>query len=128
MAYRVLANSVLLIHLGFILFVLLGGVLVYWKRKILFLHIPAAAWGAFVEFSGWICPLTPLENLFRNKAGQMGYSGDFLENYITQIIYLEGLTQEMQIVFGIIVLVFNSVIYGWLIKNWMSARKSHTKD
>jgi len=58
----------------------------------------------------------------------MGYSGDFLENYITQIIYLEGLTQEMQIVFGIIVLVFNSVIYGWLIKNWMSARKSHTKD
>ena len=119
MGYRILADSVLLIHLAFILFVLFGGIIGFWWRKIVVLHLPAVFWGAFVEFSGWICPLTPLENRFRIKAGEFGYSGGFVENYIIPIIYIEGLTAEIQIIFGTLVLVLNLLIYGWIIQRWI---------
>lgn len=123
MIYNVLANIVLLIHLGFIIFVLCGGFFGFWWRKVVVLHIPAVLWGAFVEFSGWICPLTPLENRFRIKAGELGYSGGFVENYIQPLIYIEGLTAEMQFVFGSVVILLNLFVYGWIIKMWVNHRK-----
>ena len=122
MIYSLLASSVLLIHLGFILFVLFGGIFGFWWRKVIILHIPAIFWGAFVEFSGWICPLTPLENKFRIRAGELGYSGGFVENYIQPLIYIEGLTAEMQIIFGTIVILLNLFVYGWMFKRWVRRR------
>ncbi|NQU63188.1 MAG: DUF2784 domain-containing protein [SAR324 cluster bacterium] len=122
MIYSLLATSVLLIHLGFIVFVLFGGILGLWWRKVIVLHIPAVFWGAFVEFSGWICPLTPLENRLRFEAGLLGYSGGFVENYIQPLIYIEGLTDEMQIRYGIFVIMLNLFVYGWMIKRRIKQR------
>lgn len=114
MPYHVLADLVLLLHLGFVLFVLLGGLLVLKWPRAMWVHLPAAAWGAVVEFSGWVCPLTPLENWFRAQAGQAGYDGDFLAQHLLPILYPTGLTREVQLVLGISVVVVNGVIYGWL--------------
>ena len=124
MVYKALANGVLVIHLGFILFVLFGGLICFWRRRIIVLHIPAVIWGALIEFSGWICPLTPLENEFLIKAGEGGYSDGFIEKYLISLIYIDGLTRELQIVFGSIVLVLNVIIYGWIFKNWRKGKKA----
>ena len=114
MFYRLCADLVLLLHLGFVLFVLLGGFLLIRWPQLMWLHLPAAAWGALVEFSGWICPLTPLENWLRTQAGEAGYAGDFIVRYLSSILYPDVLTHELQVVFGTLVLVVNLVIYGWL--------------
>lgn len=106
-----LADAVVLMHLGFILFVVLGGFLVLWRRWIAWLHIPAALWGAWVSGAGWICPLTPLENWLRRHAGEAGYTGDFTSHYLMPIIYPEGLTRELQIAIAVFVLVLNAVVY-----------------
>lgn len=78
------------------------------------MHIPAALWGALIEFQGWMCPLTPLEQRFREAAGQAGYSGGFIEYYLP-VLYPSSLSWEMQIALGTVVLVINVVAYGWLI-------------
>ena len=114
MSYRLLANSVLLLHLAFILFVVVGGLLVAWKRRLVWLHVPAVAWGAAIEFIGWICPLTPLENHFRSLSGQAGFEGGFIEHYLLPLIYPETLTIATQYVLGALVLAINSLIYFWL--------------
>lgn len=114
MFYRLGADLIVLLHLGFVLFVLLGGfLLVKWPR-LLWLHLPAVVWGAFVEFSGWICPLTPLENWLRAQAGEATYAGDFIGRYLSSILYPNALTHELQVVLGTVVLVVNLAIYGWL--------------
>jgi hypothetical protein len=111
MAYRWLADLVLVVHLAFIVFVVLGGLLVIRRPKLAWLHLPAAIWGSWIEFSGRICPLTPLENHFRRLGGQAGYSGGFIEHYITAIIYPDGLTRAVQITFGVLVVLINVLAY-----------------
>ena len=111
MSYRLMADTALVFHFAFILFVILGGILVIWWRKVIWLHFPAAVWGALIELAGWTCPLTPLENLFRAKGGQAGYSGGFIEKYILPVIYPSGLTREIQIALGILVILVNLFIY-----------------
>jgi hypothetical protein len=115
MFYRLLADGVVILHLAFVLFVLFGGLLALWWPRIVWLHLPAAAWGAVVEFSGWICPLTPLEQWLRLKAGQPTYSSDFIEHYILPVLYPATLTHDQQIAFGMLVVAGNAAIYGWLL-------------
>ena len=112
--FRLLADGVVILHLAFVLFVLFGGLLALWWPRIVWLHLPAAAWGAVLEFSGWICPLTPLEQWLRLKAGQPTYSSDFIEHYILPLLYPAGLTREEQIALGAVVLAVNLAIYGWV--------------
>jgi hypothetical protein len=111
MLYHLLADITLVIHFAFIIFVLLGGILAIWWRKVVWLHVPAAAWGALIEFAGWTCPLTPLENRLRVEGGEVGYPGGFVEEYILTVIYPAGLTREIQIIFGILVITVNLVVY-----------------
>lgn len=111
MLYRAAADAVLIAHFAFVLFVVLGGLSVLRWPKLAWLHVPAVAWAAFVEFSGRICPLTPLEVAMRLGAGEAGYNGDFIEHYVTSLLYPDGLTQETQIVLGAVVVALNVVIY-----------------
>jgi hypothetical protein len=109
--YRLLADLVLLFHLGFILFVVLGGLLALRWRQVAWLHVPAALWGVYIQFTGAICPLTPLENGLRRMGGQAGYSGGFVEHYLLSIIYPAGLTRDVQMVLGVVVLSVTAAIY-----------------
>jgi hypothetical protein len=109
-----LADGVVVLHFAFVLFVALGGLLVAKWNKVAYLHLPAAIWGVMIEFSGWICPLTPLENGLRCAAGDGGYSGTFIEQYILPILYPSGLTRELQIIIGIAVMAVNGLIYTLL--------------
>jgi len=113
--YRALADLVLVVHLAFVLFVVLGGLLVLRWPWVALLHIPAAVWGVFIEYSGGICPLTPLENSFRQSGGQGGYSGGFMDHYIQPVLYPVGLTRETQIVLGSLALLVNLAAYGLVI-------------
>jgi hypothetical protein len=114
MLYRYAAEAVLLLHLLFIAFVVLGSLLTVWRRRVLFIHLPAAAWGAFVELTGRVCPLTSLENTLLIKAGTAGYSESFVEHYLLRIIYPEGLTREIQYILSGLVMVVNVSLYLWL--------------
>lgn len=114
MPYTVLADLVVLVHLAFVLFVVGGGLLVVKWPKLAWFHLPAAAWGAIVEFTGWICPLTPVENWLRVRGGETGYEQDFLSHYLLPLLYPAGLTSEMQYTLGLVVLVVNAAMYGWL--------------
>ena len=112
MIYRALADLILALHLVFVLFVVLGGLLVLRWPRTAWLHIPAAIWGVLIEYTGWICPLTPLENSFRARGGQAGYSGGFIEHYIQPLLYPAGLTRSTQVVLGSVVLLLNLAAYG----------------
>ena len=115
-AYRLLANAVVAVHALFILFVVLGGFLAWRWRWVAAIHVPCAVWGILIEFRGWICPLTPLENALRAKAGQAGYGGGFIEHYVLPAIYPAGLTPRTQVVLGTFVLVINVLAYGVLLR------------
>lgn len=112
MLYQILAEITLAVHFLFIVYVILGALLVLKWQWTAFIHIPAACWGALIMFMGWICPLTPLENRFRRLAGGEGYEAGFIEYYIWPIVYPEGLSRELQIYLGIGVVVVNVIIYG----------------
>jgi hypothetical protein len=114
MIYRLAADGLLLLHLAFILFVIAGGLMVAWKPWLVWLHLPAAIWGMLIEFSGWTCPLTPLENRFRKLSGEGGYSGGFIDHYLLPLIYPESLTIKTQYVLGGLVLAVNALVYFWL--------------
>ena len=114
MLYRLAADAVLLFHLTFIAFVLLGAALVVRWRWLIVAHLPAVAWGFFVELTGRICPLTYIENFLRVKAGQSGYAGDFVEHYFLAIIYPAGLSRDIQLLLACVVIIVNLGIYGWL--------------
>jgi len=114
MYFRLAADGVLLLHLAFIVFALLGGAVAVWWRWIPCVHLPAAAWGFFIELSGQICPLTYWENYFRIKAGQSGYANSFVEHYLLGIIYPSDLTPEIQLALAAVVVIVNVAIYGWL--------------
>jgi hypothetical protein len=113
--YRTLADLVLVVHLGFVLFVVLGGLLVLRWRWVAFLHIPAAVWGVLIEYSGWICPLTPLENSLRHSGGEAAYSGGFIQHYIQPVLYPAGLMRGTQILLGSLALLVNLAAYGVVI-------------
>jgi hypothetical protein len=114
MIYHLLADLIVVIHLLFVFFVILGGLLVLRWRFWAWLHIPAACWAMLIEFSGWICPLTPLENLLRIKGGSSGYAVGFVEHYIIPLLYPSQLTRKLQILLGLLVLIVNLVIYLWV--------------
>ena len=112
MLFRLLADALVVFHALFVAFVVLGGLLVLRWRRLAWLHVPAFVWGALIEFTGWICPLTPLEKLLRARAGQAGYSGGFVEHYILHALYPQGLTPRIQLILGVLVLLINGIIYS----------------
>lgn len=112
---RLLADALVVVHLAFIVFVVGGGLLVLRWPRLALAHLPAAAWGAFIELSGGICPLTPLENAWRQAAGEAGYAASFVEHYLLPIVYPAGLTREIQFVLAAVVIVVNIAVYAWLL-------------
>jgi len=109
------ADAVVLLHLGFILYVAFGGLLVLRWPRLAWAHLPAVVWGALVELTGWICPLTPLENRLRITAGVPAYTGSFIDRYIMPIVYPAQLTRGIQVALGTAVIVINLAIYGAVI-------------
>lgn len=120
MVYQLLADLVVVLHFGFVVFAVAGALLVLRWRRVVWAHVPAAVWAALIEFAGWICPLTPLENWLRLQGGGGGYRGGFVDHYILPILYPGGLTRSAQIVLGLLVLLVNAAIYGWLL--WSVSR------
>jgi Protein of Unknown function (DUF2784) len=111
MSYQLAAAAIALLHLAFILFVIAGGLLVLKWPRLMWVHIPAAIWGALIEFGGWWCPLTKWENYFLRAAGRAGYDSGFIAHYIMPILYPPGLTRGMEVAIGVIVLVVNVAVY-----------------
>lgn len=114
MLYRLAADATLLLHLAFVAFVVVGALAAFRWRWMPWLHMPAMAWGAFVELTGRLCPLTTLENGLRRRAGEAGYGGGFVERYVLSVVYPEGLTLDVQVGLGVGVLLINAVLYGAL--------------
>ena len=112
MIYEVLAEIVVVIHFCFVLYVVLGAFLGFKWIKTLYIHLCVLAWGVYIEFSGTICPLTPLENWLRQQANQHGYEGGFLAHYIVPIVYPETLTRSDQMVLGGLLLGLNLLVYS----------------
>ena len=111
------------VHLVFVVFATLGGVLVLRWPRVVWAHLPAAVWAAFIEFSGRVCPLTPLENALRRRAGLEDYSGDFVANYIFPVLYPAGLTREAQLVIGGAVVGMNLVAYAFVLRARRTKKK-----
>jgi hypothetical protein len=120
MPYRLLADAVVVVHLGFVVFVVCGGLLVLWRRRAAFVHLPAAAWGVYIELTGGICPLTPLENRLRALGGESAYSGDFVEQYLMPVLYPSGLERDSQTTLGLLALALNMALYVWV---WRCSRR-----
>ena len=117
MIARVTADLLVVVHFAFIAFVVFGGFLVLKWGRVSILHIPGALWGALIELRGWICPLTPLEIHFREAAGDVGYNGGFIDQYVMPLVYPEGVTRGMQISLGVMILVLNLCVYGLVLVN-----------
>ena len=117
--YEFFANLTLIAHLIFILFVVFGGLIFFIFPKIIYMHIPALLWGIYIELTNSVCPLTYLENWFLYKGELSTYSSDFINNYLFPIIYPEGLTAEIQIYFGILLIAVNILIYGLIYKKYL---------
>lgn len=111
---RLLADSVVMLHAAFVAFAVLGGLLAFRWRRVSWVHLPAAAWGAYVEFAGKVCPLTPLENRLRAAAGARTYGGDFVEHYVVPILYPSNLTHDVQMALGTAVVAVNVIAYAAL--------------
>lgn len=122
MIYRAMADGVLILHLAFLLFVLLGGFAVHRWSRVAWLHVPAALWGILIEYAGWICPLTPLEVSLRRLGGQVGYAGGFIEHYVTAVLYPAGLTRRVQWMLATVALVVNLYAYARVIRR----RRAHS--
>jgi len=123
MIYRIGADLVLLVHFLFVLYVVFGGLLVLrWPRSA-WVHLPSAAWGAIVEFTGWFCPLTPLENRLRHAGGEAGYEGGFIEHHLIPLIYPDGLTPQIQFRLGLAVSLINLAVYGCILVRWFRTRR-----
>ena len=121
MTARFVADALVALHLAFIAFVIAGGLLALRHRGWAVLHLPAAAWGAWTEFTGTVCPLTPWENSLRRQAGDAGYAGGFIEHYVIPLIYPDALTSRTQIAMGVAVLAVNVVVYVFA---WRNIRRS----
>lgn len=124
MIYQLLADTLLGLHLLFILFVIFGGLLVLRWRWVWPVHILAAVWGTLIELFGWICPLTPMENRLRRLGGAAGYEGGFIEHYLVPLVYPGNLTQELQIFLGTALIVLNVIIYFFVVQNIRKRKKA----
>ena len=123
MGWRILADLLVTLHLAFTAFVIFGGFLAWKWRRALFIHLPALAWGLWVETSGEICPLTPLENHLRQLAGEAGYRGGFLDHYVVPILYPPGLTRSDQWVLAALLLAINVAAYARLLRPYRHLRR-----
>ena len=128
MLYKLAADSLVLIHFGFIMFVVLGGLLVLSWPKIAWAHIPAAMWGVWIEFTHGVCPLTPLEQSLRLRAGSTSYEGSFINHYIIPIIYPPGFSPQIAQIFGFVLLVFTISIYSFAIYRKRKPRTIESSD
>ena len=128
MMYHWLADVVVLIHGAFVAFVILGAFIALRWRWLVWVHLPAAIWGVLIEYAGWICPLTPLENALRARAGESGYSGDFIEHYILRALYPHGLTPATRWILGSIALVVNIIAYALLIRKFKSEKQAGSQQ
>lgn len=126
MGWRALADLTVLLHLAFIGFVLAGVLVVARWPRLAAPHLACAAWGAWSEFTGTICPLTPLENRLRRLAGEAGYAGGFIEHYLIPVVYPAGLTPAIQLGLGVAVVVVNVAGYAWLWRRWRARRLEST--
>jgi hypothetical protein len=115
MVFRLLADAVVVVHLAFVAFVVLGGVLVLRRPRTAWLHLPAVIWAIWVEAAGWICPLTPLENWLRRRGGLDVYASDFVERYLVPLLYPASLTRELQWTLAVAVTLVNTVVYARLL-------------
>jgi hypothetical protein len=122
--YRLLADVVVVVHLGFVVFVVLGGLLVVRWRRLAWLHLPAVVWVIALELAGWICPLTPLENRLRRAAGGGGYEGGFVEHYLVPVLYPDVLTRRLQVGLAVLVLSVNVAVYLWIVLRWRARPES----
>ena len=111
MTYHLAAAALATTHLLFILFVVLGGLLVLRWPPVAWVHVPAAVWGVLIELFGWWCPLTKWENHFLRLAGDAGYDAGFVEHYLLPLIYPAGLTRGIEIAIGLFVLIVNVILY-----------------
>ena len=123
MGYRIAADCLVLIHFAFILFIALGGLLVFRWKRLAWIHIPCVLWGVLIEFCGWICPLTPLENRLRLAAGDQGFSGGFIEHYLLPVVYPGFLTRGVQLILGAAVILINVVLYAILVGKVLGKRR-----
>lgn len=122
--YAVAADATVLLHAAFVVFVVGGAALLWRWPRVAWLHLPAAAWGAWIEASGGVCPLTPLENALRARAGQAGYGGGFVEHYVVPILYPDALTRELQWALAAGVVAVNALLYGL----WIAGRRRRSRD
>jgi hypothetical protein len=118
------ADALVVLHLAFVAFVVLGGLLVLRWPRLAWVHVPAALWGAWIEFAGWICPLTPLENRLRAQAGQQGYATSFVEHYLMPVLYPAALTRELQWLLGGLVVGVNAAVYFIVWRRSKTQRRS----
>jgi len=116
--YRLLADLVVVAHLVFIIYALFGGLFGLWRKWSVFVHIPTAAWIAIIEFQGWICPLTPLENRLRSARGSSGYEAGFVDHYLIPVIYPAGLTRNIQFMLGAVAVALNLGVYIFVLHRW----------
>lgn len=124
MIFSLLADLTMVVHLAFIIFVVLGGGLIFRWPWVIWLHVPSALWGALIQLVGWVCPLTPLENRFLQLAGESGYTGDFIGHYLIPIIYPDNLTHAHHMLLGGVVVGVNAIVYGLLLWIWVSRRRN----
>ncbi len=116
MLYQTLADIVACVHAAFVALVVFGGILAIRWRRLVWFHVPAAIWGALIEFADWVCPLTPLENALRGRAGEAGYGDGFIQHYLLRALYPAGLTRGVQVALGTLVIVVNILAYGALLR------------
>ena len=120
-----IAELIVAVHFAFVMFVVLGGLLALRWPRVAWIHLPAVIWGVLIEFTGWICPLTPLENRLRRASGEAGYQGDFIAHYILPVLYPDGLTRTDQLMLGGVALAINVAVYAFVI---VRHRRSRAKD
>lgn len=121
-----MADLIVLLHFAFVVFVVLGGLLALRWPRVIWIHVPVVIWGALIEFTGWICPLTPLEIRLREASGEAGYRGDFIAHYILPALYPDGLTRRDQLMLGGVALAINVAVYAAVvIRHRRSASQRH---
>ena len=120
-----IAELIVAVHFAFVVFVVLGGLLALRWVWVAWIHLPAVIWGVLIEFTGWICPLTPLENHLRRASGEAGYQGDFIAHYILPVLYPDGLTRTDQLMLGGAALAINVAVYAFVV---VRHRRSRAKD
>jgi hypothetical protein len=122
---RIAADTLIALHFAFVVFVVVGGFLAWRWRRLIWVHAPVVLWGALIEFVGWTCPLTPLENHFRRLAGESPYQGSFIEHYILSVLYPVDYTLALRVTLGVLVVALNAVAYGVYLRLWTRRRTAY---